>query len=507
MGSPPLLTEGYYMKKLILYVFSLFMVCFFLAAMSIAAPPSWVTSRPVSAAYYIGIGMCLKKGHKDEYREIAKNEALYELASAISVEISASFVEKVIERTGMSERDIHMEIRSTTGARLTGYEMVAEWETRKEYWIYFKLSKKRYQQLLQLERERAVAAATDMLIRAGAERKKGSTVSALRFYFEALALVQDFVGENIQTEISGHPVILINEIYTSIQQIMADIKLSTKKNSIPALIGGALHEPLSVIATIEEEPTEERRISGLPIQFSLPWRESHQHKITVTDEKGIASYYFSSVSSLDDGRTVHASVDVNTLAPKKDSHGFFHAMIKKLTIPETSFRIRAFSNKDTYTWHREFEGKKVIVFSAYQTEDFLAEWLKVQDEIVTFIEGKGGNTLTKKGTPELKSILRWSANPNSEWQIDKVTDADFFFAIVASGKLNKRKNVNNPLGEDVQFAGEIRIAVHKAGQPYFSDRYRGVTGWNPMGKEMCMDVLAIHVVKRWKVKYLQHLTN
>ena len=82
---------------------------------------------------------------------------------------------------------------------------------------------------------------------------------------------------------------------------------------------------------------------------------------------------------------------------------------------------------------------------------------------------------------------------------------DLIFIMVAKGRLNKRENANNPFGEDVQFAGEIRTIVLRTGKVHFSDQYRGATGWNPMGEEMCMDVLAIHVFKRWQAKYAKYI--
>jgi hypothetical protein len=77
--------------------------------------------------------------------------------------------------------------------------------------------------------------------------------------------------------------------------------------------------------------------------------------------------------------------------------------------------------------------------------------------------------------------------------------------MAAKGKLNTRENADNPFGEDVRFAGEIRTVAQKKGKPHFQDRYKGAGGWNPMGEEMAMDVLALHVFKRWKAKYYQNL--
>ena len=95
--------------------------------------------------------------------------------------------------------------------------------------------------------------------------------------------------------------------------------------------------------------------------------------------------------------------------------------------------------------------------------------------------------------------------PTKPWP-DK-TDADLILVAVADGRFNKRDNPENPFGEDVQFAGEIRTIAVQNGKPVFSDRYKGATGWNPMGEEMVLDVLAIHVFKRWQAKYLERIIS
>ena len=177
----------------------------------------------------IGIGSCEKKDHTDDYRLVAENEALFDLSSEISVDISGTFMEKTMERTGLSEQDVRLEIQATSKAHLQGHEMVAEWQDRKSYWVYFRLSKETYDQLQRKERARARAASLDMLQKAILEREKGQWVSALRFYFEALSRIQHFIGDNLKANLQGNEVFLYNEIYAGIQRILADTSLSAER--------------------------------------------------------------------------------------------------------------------------------------------------------------------------------------------------------------------------------------------------------------------------------------
>ena len=133
------------MKNAVFLILALLAATFFFTEKSVAAPPAWVSSRPVSRDFYIGIGVCNKKEIKGDCRKVAEDKAFLELSSEISVDISGSFVQKIVERTGLSEQDVRMEIRTSSRARLTGHELVGEWKDKNNHWVYFRLSKQEYQ--------------------------------------------------------------------------------------------------------------------------------------------------------------------------------------------------------------------------------------------------------------------------------------------------------------------------------------------------------------------------
>jgi len=493
------------MKNTIFIILALLTVLFFLPTdKSSAATPSWVKTRPISRDFFIGIGVCDKKEFKEGCRKVAEDKAFYELSSEISVDISGSFVQKIVEHTGLSEQDVRSEIRTSSRARLTGHELAGEWEDRKNHWIYFRLSKQEYLRQRTVEKERAVAAAVDMLDRAVAAKKGGDTVSALRFYFEALARVEDFIGDNIQTTFQGRSVFLFNEIYANLQLIMANVRLTAVRKRMPAFIGEPLREPISVIATFKNESGKETNLAGLPIIFNSAGGTNGLHQ-GVTNDQGLSSVTLARITAADHGRTLSAHVHVDKLCPDKDTRGFFRALIKRLSIPEAGVVIHTFEDKDTYYWHREFEGKKVVILSAYQTRESSAKWTKIGDELLTFIQGKGASPMSVPATIDIQNTIDLSAGSNIPWTDEKIQGVDIVFVLAAVGKLNKRENAKNPFGEDVQFVGEIRTSAHTSEKLFFSDRYKGATGWNPMGEEMCMDVLALHVFKRWQQRYLKRL--
>ena len=317
--------------------------------------------------------------------------------------------------------------------------------------------------------------------------------------------MQDFIGENIQTTFQNRSVFLFNEIYANIQLIMTDVYLTADRKRVPVFIGEPRHEPFTVVATLKNEDGEELFVAGLPIRFDLPRETDGLHRSAVTDYQGRAKDTLGHITAADNGKSIRAYVDVDALCPAKDTRGFFRALIDKLTIPETSLAIATFEDKETFLWHREFEGKSVLILSAYQSKETRAKWTKIRDELLVFVKGHGVNIKHIPEEADFQNTIRLSEDPTAEWHVDALKNVDLVFVMVAAGKFNKRDNAKNPFGEDVQFAGDIRTSVHKSGKIYFSDQYKGATGWNPMGADMCMDVLALHVFKRWKLRYMKQL--
>ena len=80
--------------------FSVFLL-FFLFSCASHAEPEWITKQPNIQNYWFGIGIVEKSFDGDDIREEARIQALKEIASQISVDVSASF-EKVTTEHNLS---------------------------------------------------------------------------------------------------------------------------------------------------------------------------------------------------------------------------------------------------------------------------------------------------------------------------------------------------------------------------------------------------------------------
>jgi len=158
--------------------------------------PDWVLKRPIDNSYFIGIGIAIKSNSR-EYIQSAKNNALSDLSSEISVNISSEFVDIMIERSGMSEEETRSEIQASTKSDLEGYELVDTWENKKEYWVYYRLSKELYEEQKRLKRENAINLSLDLITNAKEKESnweaQGVTINAaIEYYIQALKPIQNY---------------------------------------------------------------------------------------------------------------------------------------------------------------------------------------------------------------------------------------------------------------------------------------------------------------------------
>jgi hypothetical protein len=468
--------------------------------------PDWVRKRPQEAGYYIGIGVAEKKDReKDEVQRLARDRALQDLTAAIAVTVSGTFVQNVVETTGMLEEEVRSEIQTQTQARLVGYEIVDTWESRKEYWAYCRLSKSDYAELEAEWRRDAANTAVDMLERAAREKEAKHFASALAFSFQALASVIEYVGEALTAEFGGREVYLFNEIYTSVQSSLDEIELTAARRTIPFLAGQPLREPV-VFQAVRVAPSGETvAVADLPLRFIFAQGQGRLTEEARTDAEGTALCHVTQTDAGAEAQTIRAEVDIDALCQDAAAKGFFTGLVGRLGVPQTTVGLEPCADEESCLWRSEFAGRRVVVLCAYEANGNVAPWPKMCDEVSTYLEGLGADVGPPREMPELRSVVDWSAAPKGRWGLDGDGDVDLVLLMVASGKLNARENRSSPYGEDFQFAGEIRTVAHWRGEAHFSDRYQGTGGWNPMGEQMCMEVLALHAVKRWQEAYRKHL--
>ena len=299
--------------------------------------PEWVTSRPINNEFYIGIGHASKIKGSNDHIEKATSEALKNLASEITVNISGEVVSSMIEKSGMLEEELKSKIRSTTEAELEGYELVEQWQNKKEYWIYYRLSRVKYQLARAEKIEKAISLALDQFTKAKKYEQNKEYDKALLLYLQSLKPIEKYIGETLKANYNGQSVYLNNEIYLSIQNLLSNIELKPVKNSIEAKRNKSVKQPIKIEALYFD--TEQLPIPNLPIILSFKRGEGDLIKNVKTNMSGIASSKISKITSSEKMQILGAELDISQLINQDSTSFVYQNILKTFPMPSTKIII------------------------------------------------------------------------------------------------------------------------------------------------------------------------
>lgn len=305
-----------------------------------AKQPKWITKRPISSSYYVGIGVVTKNNNR-EYIQTAKNNALNDLSSEISVTISGEMMDIAIEKSGLSEEEIRTEIHSSTKAELEGYELVDTWESDNEYWVYYRLSKSLYASIIETKKQNAINLSLNYLIKAKENEKKfdevGSTInSAIENYVQALQPIESYYGEPLEAVYQGENIYLQNEIISGLQWFLSKIKLQPINPKIDVKTGSSTNDNLNVRAILSDQG-KEVNITNLPIQFSFIKGQGELVKSIRTNSNGIAQGQIITISPLQRIQMVKCSLDIEDYLTADSASNYLKRLLMNLNLPNSKF--------------------------------------------------------------------------------------------------------------------------------------------------------------------------
>ncbi|MDN5213432.1 LPP20 family lipoprotein [Fulvivirgaceae bacterium BMA12] len=188
--------------------------------------PGWVTSKPVMDEYYVGIGSA--KTYVPDYRRIAKDKALEDMSSEISVTIDATTFLYQNEFGSRFYEKYEAYIRSSTSEELSDFEIWNEWQDDNTYWVAYRLSRSRYHQLKKEEMEMAITMAVKHLEIAGTSEKQGEYLTAINNYLKAVDMLKKYLDQPIAANIEGDRQLIIPYCSRAIQKILHDLKIGEK---------------------------------------------------------------------------------------------------------------------------------------------------------------------------------------------------------------------------------------------------------------------------------------
>mgnify|MGYP000001542798 FL=1 len=196
-------------------------------------PPEWVSQRPISNQYYIGIASSNKKVNPVDYAAIAKKNALSDMASSVSVRVQGQSFLNTMEVNKVFSEDFSSNINTTTDISFEDYETVGSYENDQEYFIYLRISKSAYQEQQNRKKSEAIQQAYQLYERASESQKRNQMGSAIDLLLHALFAIKPYWSEtNHYITPSGEDLLLDQQIYSDIEQIMAGLQITSVEQGV-----------------------------------------------------------------------------------------------------------------------------------------------------------------------------------------------------------------------------------------------------------------------------------
>ncbi|MDO9633985.1 MAG: LPP20 family lipoprotein [Paludibacter sp.] len=271
--------------------------------------PDWVNTHLSDPDYFIGIGSAPIIKKQNTHIERARRDALNELASEISVQLFSSNVLVTLVRNDVIKDEFNSLIRSRVTTEIEGYELVDSYADKKNYRVYYRLSKRQYYEQQQLKRQAATQNALSFFLLATDAEKRGDLRNALVHYAKTVDAVKLYLNENIVAEVHGSQENLVVKSFTALNNILSSIKLEAANPQINLISAEAINQDK---LTFYLKDANGNLVPGFPLLAYYSER-AIQQPIAVTNANGRAQFAIGKVRSTKTQEVIRISPDINSI--------------------------------------------------------------------------------------------------------------------------------------------------------------------------------------------------
>lgn len=315
--------------------------------------PEWVNSRPILKDYFVGIGMARKTGTGDTYISIARNNALNDLVSEISINISGNSTLYQFDNRFELKEEFNSYTNTTIKENLEGYELAGSWGDDSEYWVFYKLSKKLYSDLKSKKLEDIKKRALSFFEKASEFKENKDFANAIIFYLKTF----DVIKKNLSDELTIFSptqgrIDLGVESFKSLQEILKNIRLKPNIDRLFVSQSTPIKNDLIVKASyITKNSDVEYPVESLPIRFTFEKGRSVLDEKISTNKNGDAVLSTAKVSNKGKIQQLKASLDIETMMGELSQDPLMKQLFSfKNIIPECRITV-------------EVEGKRAYLIS------------------------------------------------------------------------------------------------------------------------------------------------
>lgn len=271
-------------------------------------PPAWVGERPVSSAYYIGIGSAAPNPIPGEALRTAKERAAADLAGEIALRVESTSLLESEDRNGQVREDFTSTISSRAEERIAGFQVVDVWEGTQGTHVYYRLDKARYAAEREARRQEAIDLA---LLEHEAGRQdlaNGNLQGALDHWGAGVLGLEEFWNEVNRVTLDNVEVSLEPHLLRSMREAIRNIDLKASMDRVTLNAQGDFRFPLGLHATLDGG-----NVRGLPLLYRYHNGTYMKKATEFTDEEGTVVAIIGDVAPARPDRNLTCTIDVDRL--------------------------------------------------------------------------------------------------------------------------------------------------------------------------------------------------
>lgn len=274
-----------------------------------AERPAWIDQRPVNNGYYIGIGSSSKTSQPLDYQAIAKKNAMADLTSEIKVRVQGSTFLNSLEVNKNFSEEFISNITTTSDEKIEDFEVAGVYETKTDFWIYYRLSKAEYQSQKMRAKQSAMSMANDYFVRGQEAEGRNDLRVAMDQYFHGLFALREYWDEENTFLTDKGSVYLDHELYSRIQSIVTGIQLSAPER-VDINAQNDFTEKVAVKAMYKGQP-----VSGVVVNYRYPREKFSRIKTVATDAAGLATIDVENIDTAAPNKSLNLEIDIESWLP------------------------------------------------------------------------------------------------------------------------------------------------------------------------------------------------
>lgn len=290
---------------------------------------AWAKSKPADPNYYVGIGSSSIKSK--DFQQTAKKSALEDLLSEIKVMVSSTSILQQIDKDKQFKEQYETNIKTSVADEIQNFELVDTYEDGVNYWVYYRLSRKLYDQQKQSNVERSQKLALQFFDKGVAAEQSQSIATAIDFYLRTLLSIKNLWGEATEINYQGKTIYLGIESYTRLQQLLDQVSIRAT-SSIVSLYKGS-NTPFSFQILNSGKPISKIPVAISPVQLHV------QPSIYFTDEQGRSNAQLPDSWINENLKEIELRVDLKSFAQGMEQDKFYEFLIGSLRSPKQKLPV------------------------------------------------------------------------------------------------------------------------------------------------------------------------